>query len=76
MPIFGMWADLMSVYMAPLGAAIAAIVFFWLDKDPMEYVNKGAVIKQGRGFEILAKYIYIFVSLGIVVLGWIYGGIG
>lgn len=76
MALFGSWADFMSIYMAPLGAAIAGIVFYWMDENPLDAVNKGAEIKQNKGFLILGKYIYIFVSLGIVVLGWIYGGIG
>ena len=78
MDLFGVWADFMSVYLAPIGASISAFVFYWLcsDKKSLESINLGAKIPLKNSFLILGKYIYIITAVFIVILGAIYGSIG
>ncbi|MCT4621927.1 MAG: sodium-dependent transporter [Marinisporobacter sp.] len=78
MDLFGLWADFMSVYLAPIGASISAFVFYWIssDEEALSSINLGSHKPLGNGFLILGKYIYIITAIFIVILGAIYGGIG
>ena len=70
--------DVVSIYICPLGAALAGIMFFWVlsKKSALEEVNNGAKKPIGPWFYILGKYIYIPFAIAALVLGIKYGGIG
>ena len=70
--------DVVSIYICPLGAALAGVMFFWVlsKKSALDEVNNGAKKPIGSWFYPLGKYIYIPLSLAALVLGIIYGGIG
>ena len=72
------WMDVVSIYICPLGAALAGVMFFWVlsKKSALEEVNNGAKKPIGSWFYPLGKYVYIPLSLAALVLGIIYGGIG
>lgn len=76
--IVGPWMDFVSIIIAPLGAFLAGIMFFWiLDKDQaLAEVNKGCKKTRGYAFIALGKYIYCPLSLLALILGIIFGGIG
>ena len=76
--IVGPWMDFVSIIIAPLGAFLAGIMFFWiLDKDQaLAEVNKGCKKTRGSSFIVLGKYIYCPLSLLALILGIIFGGIG
>ena len=76
--IVGSWMDFVSIVVAPLGALLAGIMFFWiLDKDmAMNEVNKGRKKALGSYFYPLGKYLYCLLSLLALVLGMAFGGIG
>jgi NSS family neurotransmitter:Na+ symporter len=78
MNLFGSWADFMTIYLSPIGAAISAGVFYWIygSDKALEAINKGAEKPLGQWFIPFGKYIYVIVVLIIVILGAIYGGIG
>ena len=74
----GMWMDVVSIYIIPLGALLAAIMFYWVCPDgfaPGE-IAKGSQVKLGMGFKILSKYVFVFLTGIVYVLGILYGGIG
>ena len=77
-PWTSQWMDVVSIYICPLGAALAGIMFFWVlsKKSALEEVNNGAKKPIGSWFYPLGKYVYIPLSLAALVLGIIYGGIG
>lgn len=78
MELFNNFSDIITIYIAPLGTVISAITFFWIygiDKALKE-INTGAERPLGNWFIPLAKYIFVFVSIIVIVLGSIYGGIG
>ena len=77
-PWTSQWMDVVSIYICPLGAALAGVMFFWVlsKKSALEEVNNGAKKPIGSWFYPLGKYIYIPLSLAALVLGIIYGGIG
>ena len=76
--IVGSWMDFVSIVIAPLGALLAGIMFFWLlDKDmAIGEVNKGRKKPIGSWFYPLGKYVYCFLSILALFLGIIFGGIG
>ena len=75
---FGKFADVVSIYLLPLSALLAAITFFWIygiDRARAE-INRGAKRPLGKWWEFFAKYVFVFVAGAVLILGIIYGGIG
>lgn len=74
----GSWMDLASIYLLPLGAMLAAIIFYWVynSKDVLKDINKGSKKQLGSTFILLGKYGYVLVAGAVLILGILYGGIG
>lgn len=72
------WMDVCSIYICPIGALIAGIIFFWYLKPEfiLEHVNKGGHKEVGNGFIILGKYVFCGLTLLVIILGTIFGSIG
>ncbi len=72
------WMDVLSIYICPLGAGIAAIMFFWVcGKDFVEKeVNKGREKPVYAGFYNICKYIFCPVCFLVLLFGAVMGGIG
>lgn len=73
-PWTSQWMDLVSVYICPLGATLAGVMFFWvLQKDKaMDEVNKGAKKPIGDWFYPLGKYGYCLLALFALIGGAVY----
>ncbi len=76
-PWTSQWMDVVSIYICPLGATLAGIVFFYImdRKDAEDAVSRGAHKPIFKMFWLLGK---IYVVLGVIalVLGAYFGGIG
>lgn len=74
----GAWMDAVSIYIIPLGALLAAIMFFWVCPKgyAREQVEVGREKPLGRWFEPVTKYIFVGITLLVYVLGIFFGGIG
>ena len=72
------WMDAVSIYICPLGAMLAAIMFFWIGgkKFALEAVNLGARKPIGKWFYPLGKYVYCACALTALIAGAALGGIG
>lgn len=72
------WMDVLSIYICPLGAGLAGIMFFWLcGKDYVEeQINKGREKPFTKWFVPVCKYLYIPVCFLVLILGIALGGIG
>ena len=74
------WMDVCSIYGCPIGALLAAVMFFWVfGKDRvLAEVNKGRPAEKAFGtrFLGLAKYVFCGVTLVVLVAGSLLGGIG
>lgn len=72
------WMDVVSIYIIPLGAVLAAFMFFWI--CPKGFARKQVQIgrekKIGAWFEPLTKYVFVGLTVIVYVLGIFYGGIG
>lgn len=72
------WMDVVSIYIIPLGALLAAIMFFWVCPPgyAREQVQLGRDKKIGAWFEPLTKYVFVGLTIVVYILGILYGGIG
>lgn len=73
------WMDVCSIYLCPIGALLAAVMFFWVcGKDfAVEEIAKGSSEKHGVLCAGLGKYVFCGLSLLVLILGSITaGGIG
>jgi len=67
---FDAFVDLVTVYLVPVGAAIAGVLFFWVlgAGRAREQVNIGAERPVGAWWEPVAKYLFVGVAILIVGL--------
>lgn len=72
------WMDIVSIYLCPLGALLAAVFFFWIaGKEYVEHaVSEGMKEPIGSWFYPLGKYVYCSCAAIALVAGIFYGGIG
>lgn len=72
------WMDVFSIYLTPLGALLAAVMFFWICPKGFarEQVQMGREKKIGAWFEPVTKYVFVGLTIAVFVLGILYGGIG
>lgn len=72
------WMDFISIYIVPLGAALAGIMFAWIwGKAKVEAeVSKGRKTPIGSWYYYLYKYLFCILTLFIFAAGIICGGIG
>ena len=72
------WMDVVSIYICPLGALLAGVMFLWVagKKFAVDSVNMGANHPIGNWFYPLAKYVYCSAALIALIAGAIVGGIG
>lgn len=72
------WMDVLSIYICPLGAGIASVMFFWLfGKRYVEsQVNRGRKKPLGTWFYPLGKYVFTGLCFLVLVVGAVVGGIG
>lgn len=72
------WMDVVSIYVVPLGALLAAVMFFWVCPKGFarEQVQLGMEKKLGTWYEPLTKYVFVGLTLIVYILGIFYGGIG
>ena len=76
-PWTSQWMDVVSIYICPLGAGLAAIMFFFVlpRKEALDEVNHGAKKPVGKWFEYLG-YLFIVMCFIALVAGAMLGGIG
>ena len=72
------WMDVLSIYICPLGAGLAGIMFFWVcgEKYVEQQVNKGRETPFTKWYYPVCKYLYVPVCILVLVLGIALGGIG
>ena len=74
----GSWMDVVSIYIIPLGALLAAVMFYWICPEGFarSQVQLGREKKLGAWFEPMTKYVFVIITLAVYVLGILFGGIG
>ncbi|MDD3839774.1 MAG: sodium-dependent transporter [Clostridia bacterium] len=74
----GVWMDILSIYIIPLGALLAGITFFWIcgPEFARKEVEKGLDKAMGPWFEPMTRYVFCGLTIIVYILGIFYGGIG
>lgn len=74
----GAWMDGVSIYIIPLGALLAGIMFYWVCEKgyAREQVQLGRNKKIGKWFEPASKYLFVGITLIVYILNIIFKGIG
>ena len=74
----GMLMDFVSIYIIPLGAFISGVMFFWVIgiKKSKSEIECGSEKKLGKLFGISAKYVFVFLTVFVLIAGILLGGIG
>ena len=77
-PWTSQWMDMISIYICPLGAALAGVMFFWVMKKEtaLEAVNMGGEKPLGGWFHPFGKWVYVPLCILALVAGAALGGIG
>ena len=77
-PWTSQWMDMVSIYICPLGAALAGIMFFWVMKKEtaLEAVSLGAKKAIGGWFHPFGKWVYVPLCIIALIAGAALGGIG
>lgn len=72
------WMDFVSVYVCPLGAGLAGIMFAWVwgKKAVEDAVSTGRKNRIGKWYYPLYKYVFCILTMAVFILGTINGGIG
>lgn len=76
--LLGPWMDVSSIYIIPLGALLAGIMFFWVYGFPAveQAISEGRNKPLTPLFKPLSKYVFCGVAIVVYILGIFYGGIG
>lgn len=72
------WMDFVSIYVCPLGAALAGILFAWVwGRQAVEdAVSLGRRQRIGGWYYPLYKYLFCLLTAAVFILGAVNGGIG
>jgi NSS family neurotransmitter:Na+ symporter len=73
------WMDVCSIYICPIGALLAGVMFFWVCKKDfvVQQVNKACPKPLGRWFLPATRWVFCGVTLLVLILGaTTKGGIG
>lgn len=74
---FGNFADFITIVVSPTGAMVVAVCAFYLfPGDFLAEVNRGRIHPFHRGFMTFGRRVFVPVSVLVILLGLIYGGIG
>jgi NSS family neurotransmitter:Na+ symporter len=72
------WMDFVSIYVCPLGAGLAGIMFAWVwgKKKVEAEVSKGRAKPVGSWYYPLYKYVFCGLTFIVLIAGILCGGIG
>lgn len=76
--ILSMWMDIVSIYAIPVGALLAAIMFFWIcgEEFAKNEIGKGLSGEVPMFLIPLGKYVFCGLTLFVIIIGIVWGGIG
>lgn len=78
MHAFDNFTNFITILVSPLMVILVLIVFFYLydKKKTVQEINQGGTIKFGEKYVLFVKYVFLAVTVLVVILGAVYGGIG
>lgn len=72
------WMDFVSIYICPLGAGMAGLMFFWVYKEKAfrRAIQMGREKKIGAWLEPMTKIVFCGLTILVFILGVCFHGIG
>lgn len=72
------WMDIVSIYIVPMGALLAALVMFWVCEPwfARDQIQLGIQKRIGGWLEPMTKFVFCGIAIIVYILGLVYGGIG
>ena len=77
--LMGRWMDIITIYVVPIGAILGAVMIYWVlgVKNIKHELMEGRDKPLSRAYDFLAKYVYVFLALVVVICNFVIpGGIG
>ena len=77
--LMGRWMDIITIYVVPIGAILGAVMIYWVlgVKNIKHELMEGRDKPLSRAYDFLAKYVYVFLALVVVICSFVIpGGIG
>ncbi len=75
--LFERFADLITIVISPIGTMLlAAVALFLYSDELLTEINKSRLRPMGRWFITYARFIYVPITVLIIILGILFGGIG
>ncbi len=67
---WGVWMDLVSIYIIPIGATLGAISWFWIMKkdDLLSAINRGSKKPQGNVWYFMGRYLYVPIAMILCIV--------
>ena len=67
---WGVWMDLVSIYIIPIGATLGAISWFWIMKksDLLSAINRGSRKPQGNIWYFMGRYLYVPLAMLLCIV--------
>ena len=77
-PVVGAWLDFITIVVVPIGAVLGAVSVYYVLGWPRirQELETGRTCPLSRAFGRAAKYLYVPLTALILILGFVYGGIG
>lgn len=77
-PVVGAWLDFITIVVVPTGAVLGAVSVYYVLGWPRirQELETGRARPLSRAFGRAAKYLYVPLTALILILGFVYGGIG
>lgn len=74
---FDNFTNFITIVLSPLGALITAFIFFYIlsPEETLNQLNLGAKYKIGVWFIKFGKYVFVPITVIVIILGVLYGGI-
>lgn len=75
--VLSKWMDIVSAYIIPLGALLAAVMIYWICGKGFarSHAQMGKEKRIGKWFEPMGRYVLCGVTLAVYVLGIVVGGL-
>lgn len=75
--VVGTWMDAVSIYIIPIGALISAVLLFWVMGTDFarQQMGLGREKPVGMWVHYLGKYVFCIVTVAVIILGIVKGGI-
>ena len=77
-PNVGAWMDFISIVVVPIGAVLGAVSIYYVlgFSEIRKELDLGRLHPVSNIFGIIGKYLYVPLTIAVLILGFIYHGIG